>query len=51
MGILLFERAKNVKWFETLDEAQQQNFIQHDEGLRRVSRRLRSERAYWDSFT
>ena len=50
LAILLIERSKNLKWFETLDEAQKENFIQHDAGLRKVNRRLKSERAYWDTF-
>ena len=49
LAILLLARAKDAKWFESLDEAQKQNFLAHDAGLRKVKKRLRSERAFWDS--
>ena len=48
--MILIEKRKNEKWFETLSEVQKQNYLAHDGGLRKVKRRLRTERTFWDNL-
>ena len=50
LAVLLLERSKNAKWFEGLDEAQKQSFLAHNEGLRRISKRLKAERDFWNTL-
>lgn len=48
--LMILEKFKAGKWFETLDEAKQQNYLAHEKGLRSVKRRLRRERDNWNRF-
>lgn len=50
LALIVVERAKNRKWFETLDEDKKQNFLAHDNALRKVKSRLRFERNLWNDF-
>lgn len=51
LAVLAIEKSKNAKWFDTLDEESKQNYLAHDQALRKVKRTLRSERQMWDDIT
>lgn len=48
LALIVFERVKCNKWFEALPEEKKQNYLAHEEGLRRVKRRMRYERNLWN---
>ncbi|MCH5164924.1 MAG: hypothetical protein J1G01_00795 [Clostridiales bacterium] len=50
LAILLVEKKKNEKWFETLDEDKKRNYLEHEAALRSVKRKMRNERTFWGSF-
>lgn len=50
LTLLVLEKKKCTKWFDSLPEDKKQNFLEHDKGLRRVKRRLNSERQFWSNF-
>lgn len=50
LTLIIIEKVKCNKWFESLDEFKKQNFLEHDRGLRQVKRRLHWERKLWNDF-
>lgn len=44
LALMIIERKKCKKWFEGLEEDNKRNFIEHDNGLRRIKSRLHFER-------
>ena len=50
LALILLEKSKCKKWFETLDVKQQANYLAHDGGLRKIKRRKKQERDAWTSM-
>ena len=50
LAILLVEKKKDEKWFETLEEYQKQNYLAHEGALRSVKKKLDDEKAFRRSF-
>ena len=50
LALILLERHKCKKWFETLDTRQQQNYLAHDQGIRKIKRRKKKERDAWNTM-
>lgn len=50
LALLVFEKSKCGKWFETLDEYKKQNYLAHEKGLRAIKRRIKSDRQFWESM-
>ncbi len=48
--LMILERRKCKKWFEGLDEDKKQNYLEHEEGMRRVRSRLHTEKRIWDNM-
>ncbi|MDE7158005.1 MAG: hypothetical protein K2N74_00355, partial [Clostridiales bacterium] len=47
LALMVLEREKCKKWFESLDEEKKQNYLAHEDALRCVRRRMRSKRTFW----
>ena len=49
-ALIMVEKNKCKKWFATLDKKQQENYLAHDGGLRKIKRRKKEERDTWTSL-
>ena len=49
-ALIFVEKHKGKKWFETLDIKEQQNYLAHDGGIRKIKRRKKAERDAWNSM-
>lgn len=45
--LMIRERSKCKKWFDSLDEYKKQNFLEHDNALRRIKSRTRPDLNVW----
>lgn len=50
LALMIIEKRKCGKWFEGLEEGKKQNYLEHEGGLRRVKRRLNTEKSVWNSI-
>lgn len=50
LALIVVERRKCGKWFETLDEDKKQNFLEHEKALSRIKSRLGFERRMWNNM-
>ena len=50
LALIIVEKVKANKWFETLDEDKKQNYLAHEKALKAVKRRLRTEKSFWESL-
>lgn len=50
LALMIVERRKCKTWFDSLDEGKKQNYLAHEEGIRRVKKRLQRERNYLTRF-
>lgn len=50
LALIVCEKAKCKKWFESLDEDKKQNYLAHENALRKIKSRLRYERRMWDNL-
>lgn len=50
LALMMIEKSKNAKWFESLEEDKKQNYLMHDKALRRVKSRIKSDRQFWESL-
>ena len=49
-ALMIAEKAKCGKWFDTLDDEKKQSYLAHEGALRRVKSRLNTEKSFWNSF-
>lgn len=50
LALIIMEKTKAGKWFDTLDESNKQNYLEHEQALRRVKRRLNNEKQFWSNL-
>lgn len=50
LALIIMEKTKSKKWFDTLDESNKQNYLEHEQTLRRVKRRLNNEKQFWSNL-
>lgn len=50
LAIIIVEKKKCGKWFESLDEDKKQNFLEHEKALGRIRSRLGFERRMWNNL-
>lgn len=50
LALIIVEKIKCGKWFETFDEEKKQNYLEHENALRRIKSRLNSEKSFWSNF-
>lgn len=50
LALIIMEKSKAGKWFDTLDESNKQNYLEHEQALRRVKRRLNNEKQFWSNL-
>lgn len=50
LALMIIEKRKCGKWFEGLEESKKQNYLEHESALRRVKRRLNTEKSVWNSI-
>ena len=46
--LMILEKVKAGKWFDTVEEARKQNYLAHEKALRRIESRLRTDRHLWE---
>lgn len=49
-ALMAVEKVKCGKWFEGLEESKRQNYLAHVNGLKRIKRRLNTEKQMWDNI-
>ncbi len=50
LALLIVEKKKCGKWFETLDEDKKQNYLEHEKALGRIKSRLGFKRRMWNNM-
>ncbi len=50
LALIIIEKVKCGKYFDTLDEDLKQNYLAHENALRSVKSRLGFERRFWNGF-
>lgn len=48
--LMIIEKNKCAKWFESLNEYEKQNYLEHESSLRRIKRRLNTEKQFWSNL-
>lgn len=50
LALMIVEKIKCGKRFESMEESKKQNYLAHERALRRIKGRLNSEKRFWDSI-
>lgn len=50
LALMAVEKIKCGKWFESLEEDKKQNYLNHEGAMRRVKRRLNTEKHFWQNL-
>lgn len=50
LALMIAEKIKCGKWFNELDEYKRQNYLEHENALRSVKRRMDAERNFWSNL-
>lgn len=50
LALMIVEKTKCKKWFESLDEDKKQNYLEHVRALSQVKTRIKSDWHLWNSL-
>ena len=48
--LMLIEKSKCTKWFDTLDADKKENYLAHERGIKSIKRRIKADRQRWNNM-